>query len=138
MASQEGRRPQFENVGALITYRDEDGDRCLGYLVCFERHGVYEPSFGRVDVTRAQAEVHNKVLHEAMLRGLDETCEIGMGGSFYVSKQDGRLVIKTFLGALVSNECTQHGRVVTFTRAGKQYRGRRSRDHDLFHFRRVA
>jgi hypothetical protein len=131
--------PTFDNIGSLITYRDDDGtDRCVGYLVFFKEHGVYDPSLGRVEITPEQAEIHDRLLDEAMLAGLDQNCEVGMGGSFYVGKQDGRLVIETFLGALVSNDCTQHGCVVTFTRAAKQYRGRRSRDHDLFNLRRVA
>jgi hypothetical protein len=130
--------PTFEHVGAVITYKDEGGDRCLGYLVCFEGLGVYAPSFGRVEVRRENADIHNRLLDAAMLEGLDQNCEIGMGGSFYVGTQDQRLVIKTFLGALVSSDCTQHGRVVTFSRGGKHYRGRTSRDRGLFNFRRVA
>jgi hypothetical protein len=130
--------PTFEHVGSLITYEDEGGDRCLGYLVCFEGHGVYDPSFGRVEVTRENADIHNRLLDAAMLEGLDQNCEIGMGGSFYVGKQEGRLVIKTFLGALVSSDCTQNGNSVTFVRAGNSYRGRMSHEHDLFNFRRVA
>ena len=131
-------QPQFANIGSLITYSDDGGDRCLGYLLWFKEHGVYEASFGRVEITRENADIHNKLLDTAMLKGLGENCEIGMGGSFYVGTQDGRLAIRTFLGALVSSDCTQQGRVVTFTRGGKLYRGRTSQKRDLLNFRRTA
>jgi hypothetical protein len=137
MASRTKLQTQFKNIGSLITYRDENGDRCLGYLM-FSGHSVFDPCLGRVNVPPKDAETHNKLLDSALLRGLDENCAIGMRGSFYLGEQDGRLAIKTFLGALVSNDCTQHGRVVTFNRCGRQYRGRTSPDHDLFNFRRVA
>jgi hypothetical protein len=130
--------PVLSNIGSLIVYEDGGDDRCLGYLVHFPEHGVFDPSFGRVDVMPENADVHNRLLDAALLRGLDENCEIGMGGSFYVGTQDGRLAIKTFLGTLASSECTQHGRVVTFTRGGKWYRGRTSQERDVFNFRRVA
>jgi len=130
--------PTFDNVGSLVTYQDEGGDRCLGYLMAFDGYGVFDPTFGKVEITPEQADIHNKLLDHAVLAGLDENCHIGMCGSFYVGKQDGRLVIKTFLGTLVSSDCTQHGRVVTFTRGGKWYRGRTSQEQDLFNFRRVA
>ena len=120
-------QPLLANIGSLITYQDEGGDRCLGYLLRFKGHGVYDPHFGRVEITPENAAIHNWLLDAAMLEGLDQNCEIGMGGSFYLGKQDGRLVIKTFLGVLVSSDCTQHGRVVTFTRGGKLYRGRHLR-----------
>ena len=131
-------QPQFENVGSLIVYQDEGGDRCLGYLMEFPGHGVYEPHFGRIEVTPENADIHNRLLDAALLEGLDENCQIGMCGSFYIGRQDGRLVIKTWCGTLVSDNCTRNGNSVTFIRAGKSYRGRTSLEHDLFNFRRVA
>lgn len=131
-------QPQFEHVGSLITYRDGDSDRCLGYLAHFEGHGVFDPSFGKVNVSEQDAETHNKLLDEAMLKGLDENCEIGMHGSFYLGKVDGRLAIKTFVGATVSNEVERHGSSVSFRRNGKTFRGQASDEHDLLNFRRVA
>ena len=96
-------QPTFNGVGSLITYQDDGGANCcLGYLLCFKGHGVYDPHFGRVDVTPESAEIHNRLLDAALLGGLDRNCEIGMGGSFYVGHQDGWLVIKTWCGTLVS------------------------------------
>jgi hypothetical protein len=34
----------LENLGSLITYKDGDQDRCLGYLMNFTGHGVYDAS----------------------------------------------------------------------------------------------
>ena len=138
MATHSERQPHLEHIGSLITYRDDDGDRCLGYLMCFEGHGVYDPTFGRVEITPEQAETHNELLDEAMLAGLDENCQVGMGGSFYVGEQDGRVAVKTFIGTVVSTDCVRHGRSLTFKRNGKVFRGRTSQKRDLFHFRRVG
>lgn len=132
-------QPTFNGVGSLITYQDDGGANCcLGYLLCFKGHGVYDPHFGRVDVTPESAEIHNRLLDAALLGGLDRNCEIGMGGSFYVGHQDGWLVIKTWCGTLVSDNCTRNGNSVTFRRGGKMYRGRASKGTDLLNFRRVA
>lgn len=131
--------PQLQHLGSLITYNDADGKgRCLGYLMHFEGHGVYDPDFGKVDVTPEQAEVHNKLLDEAMLKGLDASCEVGQGGSFYTQQRDGKTTIATFLGTLVSRNVVIRGNTLTFFRTGKVFRGRISTKHNLFNFRRVA
>lgn len=128
----------LDNLGSLITYKDEDHDRCLGFLMNFTGHGVYDASLGKVAVTAEQAETHNRLLDEALLKGLDENCQLRQGGTFYVGKIDGRTAIKTFLGTLVSADVTTKGQSLTFRRQGKTYRGRMSKQHDLFNFRRVA
>ena len=130
--------PVLSNIGSLIVYEDGGGDRCLGYLMEFKGHGVYDASFGRVDVTPESSAIHNKLLDQAMLKGLDENCEIGQHGTFYVGKIDGRLVVSTWLGTLVSDRCTQNGRSLAFVRGGKSFRGRLPEGADAFHFRRVA
>ena len=130
--------PQLDNLGSLITYRDEGKDRCLGYLLSTEPWGVYDSTFGKVDVTPEQAAIHNKLLDEASLKGLDENCEIGQGGSFYLVRQDRRPVVRTWIGTLVSDQCSVNGHSVTFMRNGKAFRGRTSSEHDLFNFKRIA
>jgi hypothetical protein len=128
----------LENLDSLITYKDGDEDRCLGFLVNFAGHGVYDASLGKVAVTPEQAEVHNKLLDEALLHGLDENCEVGQHGTLYVGQHEGRSVIRTFLGTVVSTDVKVNGRSLTFRRKGKTFQGRMSRQHDLFNFRRVA
>lgn len=128
----------LENLGSLITYKDAGHDQCLGYLMCFTGRGVYDASLGKVEVTPELAEIHNRLLDDALLHGLDERCEVGQHGTFYIGKTDGRNAIKTFLGLLVSADVSVNGRTLTFVRKGKVFRGKTSRQHDLFNFRRIA
>lgn len=137
---------ELENLGSLITIKDTNN--CLGYLMDFKDKGVYA-THGKVDVSPEDASTHNRLLDEAMLKGLDDNCQVGQGGSFYTGQNDnGRTVIKTFMGTLVSADTSvKTGRIhprtgrkvvtLTFRRAGKVYRGRVSHEHDLFNFRRV-
>lgn len=126
----------FENLGSLITIKDTNN--CLGYLMNFKDHGVFDASLGKVEVTPEQAETHNKLLDDAMLKGLDENCQVGQYGTFYVGQLQGRTAVKTFLGSLVSDDVAVSGQSLSFRRKGKTFKGRMSRQHDLFHFRRVA
>lgn len=89
-------------------------------------------------MTLEEADTHNRLLDDALLQGLDANCQIGQHGSFYVGKHEGRTAIKTFLGTLVSADVSVNGQSLTFRRKGKVFRGRMSRQHDLFNFRRVA
>ena len=130
--------PQLENLDSLITYKDGEADRCLGYLLSSEGHGVYDSTFGKVDVTPEQAAIHNSELDLASLKGLDANCAIGQGGSFYLVRQDGKQVVKSFIGTLISDQCSVNGNSVTFMRNGKAFRGRTSSEHDLFNFKRIA
>jgi hypothetical protein len=126
----------LENLGSLITI--EGTDTCLGYLMNFKDHGVFDASHGKVAVTPDHAETHNGLLDAAMLQGLDDSCQVGQGGSFYVGQDEGRTAVKTFSGTLVSADVSTRGQSLTFRRKGKTFRGRMSRQHDLFNFRRVA
>ena len=126
----------LENVGSLITFND--GDRCLGYLWHAEGHGTFDANLGRVDVSKDNADTHNRLLDDALLNGLDENCQVGQGGTFYVGQHEGRTAIKTFLGTLISADVSLKGQSLTFRRKGRTFRGRMSRQHDLFNFRRVA
>jgi hypothetical protein len=128
----------LEHLGSLITFKDGEHDRCLGYLMHFKDHGVYDASLGKVEVTPEEADTHNRLLDEALLKGLDENCLVGQYGTFYVGKHESRTAIKTFIGTLVSADVSSNGRSLTFRRKGKTFRGRLSKQHDLFNFRRVA
>lgn len=101
------------NLGSLITYKEvgkkhkypvteeeKSGgvSRCLGFLMQFDGK-VYDATFGTVNVTPEQADTHNKLLDEAMIKGL-KTCKIGQGNYFYLSGD--RQTIKTFLGTHVA------------------------------------
>lgn len=137
------KTPTLENLGSLITYKDEDGtDRCLGYLMDFgPERGVFDANFGKVEVTKEQADTHNKLLDEAELKGLDANCEVGMGGSFYFRSGNVAEVnrVTTFLGTLVSDSVrVERSGHVTFVRADKTYRGKLRKDQDLFNFKRTA
>jgi hypothetical protein len=132
---------KLDNLGSLITFKDGDVDRCLGYLMHFDGRGTYDPTFGRVEVTKEQADIHNKALEAAELSGLDQNCAVGQGGTFYYNA-DGHTV-RTFLGTVVSEHLETKGnmranKTITFHRAGKVYRGRLSKHHDAFNFRRVS
>jgi len=140
---------EFENLGSLITYKEGEQDCCLGYLVNFKEHGVFDASFGRVDIAVEHVDPHNQALDKATIEGLDERCEIGQGGSFYVrmpnkgSTQGSQ--IRTFCGAVIAdnvqfskNPTGAKHVLVSFRRNGKLFRGTWKTDTDLFNFRRVS
>jgi len=125
---------KLENDGGLWSVAGTN--TCLGSLMHFEGHGVYEPNFGRVPVPEDAVDKHNEVLDDMLVAGF-ANCEVGQGGSFYVVKPNGRYEIRTFTGKLVSDQCRVVGRTLTFVRDLRSYRGRLSLEHDLFNFRRV-
>ena len=139
MAPDEETSVKLLHKGSLITFRPEGGDQeqCLGYLMHFEGHGVYEPTLGRVDVTPQEADAHNAALSQAQIEGLDANCRVGMGGAFYLGQQGGRFIVRTFIGDLVTQDVKASGRTMTFRRGGMTFKGRR-RDDDLLFFKRVA
>ena len=129
--------PKLENFGSLITYKDADGkDCCLGDLMVFEGHGTYDLKYGRVEVTKEQAETHNRLLSNAMLKGMDENCKVGQGGGFYVTGEPEK--VTTFNGTVVSEDVTRKGRVVKFVRNGKHFRGIARKNADYIFFKRVV
>ena len=125
--------------GSLITFQPEGSDKeqCLGYLMHFDGHGVYEPTFGRVDVTPQEADAHNAALSRAEIEGLDNNCRIGMGGVFYLAVSGGKSIIRTFIGDVVAEDVTTKGQGITFRRKGMTFKGHR-RDDELLFFKRVA
>ena len=121
-----------------MTYQNKGREVCLGYLMHFPGHGVYDPTWGRIDVTPQEAEAHNRLLSEAEIRGLDESCQVGQGGVFYIRLKDGKVQVITWIGTIVSTEADRRGPVVTFRRRGKTFRGRTVPETDLLRFRRTA
>jgi hypothetical protein len=90
--------PEILNHGSLMTYDDHGVKRCLGYMFEFHGRGVFEPNFGKLDVTPEEARVHNQLLSQAEIEGLDKNCTVGLGGMFYTSKEDGHTIIATWGG----------------------------------------
>lgn len=135
---------EFDHLGSLITLKGTDN--CLGYLMDFKDRGVYEPSLGRVRISPEHAKAHNEALDKVLLEGLDERCEVGQYGSFYHKDRSLKTPagnpyqgheVRTFTGTLVSAAVSVVGRVITFSRKGKEYRGRLKNDADVFTFKRV-
>lgn len=129
-------RDDLENFGSLITLKNEPAT-CLGDLWYAGEHGAFDPSYGKVPVTADEVKAHNAALSKAKLEGMDKNCEIGQGGSAYVYMGDNPC-IAFFDGTVVSTVITKRGQSITFTRNGKNYRGRLSQKHDLFNFRRIS
>jgi hypothetical protein len=126
---------EFLNLGSLITYKDEAGQECcLGQLMDFAGHGVFDPTLGKVDVSSEHVKAHNEALDGAMLKGLDENCQVGQGGTFYYI--GGK--VQTWLGAVVSQVVNCTGKSITFYRGGRAFRGRLQKDADCFNFRRIG
>ena len=118
---------KFNFDGGMITFVDDEGrDCCLGYLMNFPGHGVFDATCGQVDVTPEQAEEHNKVYDRAIMDGLDN-CPVGRGGYFYFSPAPGgAFVIKTFMGTLVGT-ATRKGKtkkILTMSRGDMVFEGR--------------
>ena len=123
----------IKNNGGLLTMEQEGKEVCLGYLFNFgTERGIFSPD-GKTEVTAEEAEIHNKVLSEAELKGLDENCQIGQHGTFYYVKGK----VTTFMGTVVSELVRVSGKVITFRRQGKVYAGRLQKDADCFNFRRT-
>jgi hypothetical protein len=131
------KTPEIQNRGSLMTYRDNGSDRCFGYLFHFPEHGVFEPTFGKLDVTVEEANTHNRLLSQAEINGLDQNCAVGLGGIFYTKKENGHTIVATWFGEEVSRSVQIQGRVLTFNRSGMTFRGRRRQDQDCFCFKRI-
>jgi len=129
--------PEILHRGSLMTYQDNGTERCFGYMFDFPGHGVFEPTFGKLDVSIGEAKTHNQCLSQGEIEGLDENCTVGLGGMFYIRKAEGRTIVATWLGEEVSREVQVRGRVLTFTRTGMVFRGRLHREEDCFCFKRI-
>ena len=129
--------PKLQNLGSLITYQADGNVKpvCLGFLMYFEGRGTYDAYFGKVDVTKEQSEIHNRLLSEGQLLGLDNNCEVGMAGSFYLDRA--KKEVRTFTGDFVAL-AEISGLTVTFRRKDKVFRGKFSPSEDCFNFKRIS
>lgn len=121
----------LENHDGLLMH----GGRCLGYVFVADSYGAFAPD-GRVEITAETADAHNRILSRGEIAGLD-TCEVGQCGTLYAGKRDGRMVVHTWIGELVSADTSVSGRILTFRRNGKVFRGRLCKDAGCFNFRRI-
>ncbi len=138
MSRGRSRKPlEILNRGSLLTYQDNGTERCFGYLFEFPGHGIYEPTFGKLDVTSEEAKTHNALLSQAEINGLDNNCAVGMGGMFYTRNTGSRKIVVTWLGDEVSQDVRIKGSVLTFQRKGMTFRGRLRSNADCFAFRRI-
>ena len=119
--------------GSLMTFIGDGRERCLGYLLDAKEKGVYEPNFGKVDVTSGDAQWHNTLLSAAEIKGLDEHCEVGQGGTFFFIHGK----VQTWVGQLVSDKVALVNSRITFERNGRVYQGRLRKGEDCFFFRRL-
>ena len=129
--------PAIRNRGSLLTYEDHGVERCLGYLFEFRGHGLYEPTFGKLDVGADEARTHNQLLSQAEIKGLDENCAVGLGGRFYTRKAERQTIVVTWLGEVVSQDVQIRGQVLAFRRQAMTFRGRLRRNEDAFGFKRI-
>jgi hypothetical protein len=131
------KAPEILNRGGLLTYQDNGGERCFGYLFEFQGHGVFEPTFGKLEVSSEEAKSHNRLLSQGEIDGLDNNCAAGMGGMFFTRQAEGRTIVVTWLGEEVSRDVHIHGQVLTFRRKGMTFRGRLRKGDDAFGFKRI-
>lgn len=129
--------PEILNRGGLLTYWDNGQERCFGYLMEFTGHGIFEPTFGKLEVTAEAARTHNALLSQGEIEGLDHHCAVGMGGIFYLRKADGRTSVVTWLGDEVSQDVQIKHNILTFHRQAMTFRGRLRQDQDCFVFTRI-
>ena len=130
-------RPKILHRGSLLAYQDGGQERCFSYLFEFPGHGIFEPTFGKLEVSSEEAKAHNRLLSQGEIEGLDQHCSVGMGGTFYTRQAGGQPLVVTWLGEAVSREVRIRGSVLTFRRKGMTFRGRLRRDQDAFGFRRI-
>lgn len=143
--------PPLENLGSLITYTLDGHPQMLGSLMDFKEKGVWDAQWGKVPVTPAQAAEHNWLLDEALVEGLDNRCDVGQGGYFYIRPAKlatgERISVTLFTGVVVADadhiaeerKPGQKAVTVTFERKGKTFRGKWKRSEgDHVFFKRVA
>ena len=136
-AHRKRKTPEILNRGSLLTYHDNGSERCLGYLFEFSGHGIFEPMFGKLEVTSEEARTHNEFLSQGEIEGLDKNCAVGMSGTFYAKKVDGYTLVTTWMGQEVSRDVRLRGDVLTFRRKAMTFRGRLRKDQDCFCFKRI-
>jgi len=100
---------KFNDDGGLLTFTEGDDTFCLGYLFDYKDQGIYEANIGKVDVTPEQAQAHNKVYDQCLIKGL-ESCQVGQGNQFYV--KDG--TVSTWLGTGIGKGTLKAGTKATY------------------------
>ena len=122
--------PEY-NEGLLMV----SPDQCLGYLIDYGGRGIFDAEHGSVYCSSGQATKHNQLLDEAMLKGLDDNCQVGQHGVFYYCG-DGR--VTTFCGTLVA-WAHLYGKVgISFVRKGRTFKGRIAKNAQCVTFKRTA
>lgn len=140
--------PKLENIGSLITFKDEKGEEvCLNSLLVHEGK-VYEPSFGKLEgVSPADAIAHNSLLDVALVEHV-KNLPVGGRGTLYLVERGGAngaavtRHVTTWSGTVVSNHVLRHvskAKVGTihFWIGRREYRGRERKNDQLLHFRRI-
>jgi hypothetical protein len=131
------KSPGILHRGSLLTSEEGGRERCFGYLFEFPGHGIFEPTFGKLEVSAEEAKTHNRLLSQGEIEGLDHHCAVGMGGMFYTRQAHSQTIVVTWLGEEVSRQVHVHGKVITFQREGMGFRGRLRKDQDAFAFQRI-
>jgi len=129
-------RDVLTNSDGLLTYNKDGKTHCLGYIFAHQDVAFCPGTGGWKGITTEELEAHNKALSQAEIKGLDENCQIGQGGTFFY-KESPRSVV-TWLGTVVSECISVKGISITFKRNGKTFRGRLQKDADCFNFKRVS
>lgn len=124
---------EIENNDGVLLH---DG-QCLGYLMHFPGKGTYDPDLGRVEVSKEDADRHNRLLDQMLVEGL-RNCRIGQGYHFYLTEQDGKRVVTTWAGSVVDPAPVLKGTSVTFRKFDHTFRGRLSKEDQVFNFKRIA
>src|SRR5438093_876964 len=109
---------EIRHRGSLMTYRNKGGECCLGYLFEFPGKGIFEPHFGRINVSSAEAKTHNQLLSAGEIQRLDSNCAIALGRRFYLRQHANKLVVSTWLDEVVSRDVQIQGRSIVFRRKG--------------------
>ena len=81
----------------------------MGYMLTLKDR-VFEPTFGMIDITVAEADKHNELLDEALISGLDK-CDVAQGHEFYVRGQKGSQQIVTFTGKSLGDVTKVNGKL---------------------------
>lgn len=124
---------KLKMVNSLYVIADDKDNRCLGYLADFGHLGVFDAEYGRVDVPPDRVEGHNRLIDEATLKAVDETCGVGDSVALYVENG----VVRTWMGKLVGRLKRRQRSVYVFERGGRVFAGELTRD-SLTYFERIA
>ena len=126
-------RSDLNHIGSLITYEKDGKEYCLTDLLDSGEHGIFDPNAGLLPITSEEASLHNKAYSKAQIQGMDTNCQIGQFGYAYF---DG-IKVSTWIGETISLDFTLKGRVLTFRRNGRVFRGRLRKNTNNFNFERI-